>query len=101
MSRGMIKWAPFASLKEQAIFLNKMHQEKKKIEKPILSEDQMEEMNYILVNYKGERLNIVYFDNGYLKEVEGIIKRIDPYTRTILVNNRKISINDLMQLTYL
>ncbi|HOF65665.1 MAG: YolD-like family protein [Erysipelotrichaceae bacterium] len=101
MSRGMIKWAPFASLKEQAIFLNKMQQENKKVDKPILSEDQMEEMNYILVNYKGERLNIVYFDKGYLREVEGIIKRIDPYTRTILINGKKILINDLMQITYL
>ena len=58
MSRGMKKFLPFASLKEQAVFLFAMQEAKKRVEKPQISEDTASEINRILVEYHGESLQI-------------------------------------------
>ena len=52
--RGMKKWAPYKSLVEQEKYLKKAHDDNEKIERPILSSDEMEEINEKLVNYSNE-----------------------------------------------
>ena len=52
--RGMKKWAPYKSLIEQDVYLNKMKKEKEKISKPIISSEEAENINEILTNYHGE-----------------------------------------------
>ena len=54
--RGMKKWAPYKSLNEQEHYLNKLHKDNEKVEKPKISSDAAEEINEILVNYHGEEL---------------------------------------------
>ena len=44
--RGMKKWAPYKSLIEQEVFINKMRVNKSKIEKPILCDEEMDKINY-------------------------------------------------------
>lgn len=39
--RGIVKWAPFATIPEQHEMLNKYKDNQNKIEKPILSDDQL------------------------------------------------------------
>lgn len=98
MSRKMIKWAPFASLKEQAIVLNKTKEEMKKIDKPELSEDQINEINLILTNYKGETLNITYYRDGYLLNISSIIKKIDVNNKKLVTPNQTIMFDELVSL---
>lgn len=77
MNRGMKKWAPYKSLNEQIDFINKMRYEKNKKERPLLSPDQEEEINRILVNYNNELCEITYWEDGYTYQVKAPIYRID------------------------
>ena len=62
----MKKWQPYKSLIEQEIELKKMRFNRDRIEKPILFDDKLEELNYKLQNYNGEMITIQYFNDGYL-----------------------------------
>ena len=50
----MKKWAPYQSLNEQENYLNKLHQNQNKVERPKISSDEAENINEILVNYHGK-----------------------------------------------
>lgn len=101
MSRGMKKFLPFASLKEQAIFLVAMQEEKKKVEKPEISEDTILEINRILTEYSGENALFYYFDRGYIKSFTGKIKKIDVINRALLFEDTKILFTNLLNIEIL
>ena len=82
--RGMMKWAPYKSLVEQAECLEEMRYKKNKVEKPILSVDRKEKINAILKQYHGQTLIFTFFNDGYIYKISTTIKSIDVY-RKILV----------------
>lgn len=47
--RGMVKWEPFATLPKQYEMLNQFKQDQNKIDKPILSDDQLNDLNDTLI----------------------------------------------------
>lgn len=97
--RGIKKWAPYKTLEEQDFTLSKHKEKEEKIEKPTISADFAEEINEILVNYQGENLLIKYYKNGKILEVEGIIKKIDPYEKKIVLLTRKtIAISEIVSI---
>lgn len=100
MSRGMIKWAPFQSLKEQSIYLHEMEKNRKKVPKPILSEDQMSEINDSLTYYNNEVVVVVYYKNGFIKQIKGRIKKIDPTFKYLLIEEIKISFDNLLDIIF-
>ena len=66
----MMKWIPFNALMEQSDYLSDLLHGRTRIEKPILSPDQEEELNYNLEMaciFKNEIL-VSYFENGEIKE---------------------------------
>ena len=85
--RGMKKWAPYKSLNEQEHYLNKLHKDNEKVEKPVISMDEAEEINEILVNYHGEELIITFYRDYKIQTINSIIKKID-------VDNKKIALPD-------
>jgi len=87
--RGMVKWQPFASLPEQAGYIQKVLYDIKKIDKPILSDDQLEELNWKLnaLSQTKEWVKITYFYDGYLYLVEGFICKIDFFKQSIIIEN--------------
>ena len=97
--RGMKKWAPYKSLNEQDKYLKKLHDEQKKITKPQISSDEAEIINDILVNYRGEILNITFFRNHQIQTISSIIKRIDPLNKKIVLLERKtINFDEIIKL---
>lgn len=98
MSRKMVKWAPFVSLKEQTIYLNRLKQERLKVERPLLSEDEMSSINETLVNYDGRPLLITYYDRGYIKDLRTCIKKIDATNRKVVTTDLTINFDDLIRL---
>ena len=88
--RGMKKWAPYKSLKEQWSTLDNVHQEEEKVEKPLISNEEAEEINEILSNYHGQEIVIKYFRKGMINEEKSIIKKIDAFDKKIYLTNRKI-----------
>ena len=87
--RGMKKWAPYKSLNEQENYLNKLHKDNERVEKPKISSDAAEEINGILVNYQGEELLITFYRNNNIQSITSIIKKIDVDNKKIVLPDRK------------
>ena len=87
--RGMKKWAPYKSLNEQENYLNKLHKDNERVEKPKISSDAAEEINKILVNYQGEELLITFYRNNNIQSITSIIKKIDADNKKIVLPDRK------------
>ena len=87
--RGMKKWAPYKSLNEQENYLNKLHKDNGKVEKPRISSDKAEEINEILVNYQGEELLFTFYRNSKIQSIASIIKKIDAENKKIVLPDRK------------
>lgn len=97
--RGMKKWNAYKSLPEHDVALNDNSINKKKIEKPLISSEEADIINEILVNYHDELLIITYYRNGFLYEIEDKIKKIDPYERRLIThNNGRILFKELIKI---
>lgn len=95
----MKKWAPFSSLIEQATCLEEMKYQRNKIEKPVLTDDQMEKINYVLQTYqKGQTVKIKFYNDGYLYVVETQIKRIDLENRQLILTNGKLRFENILDI---
>ena len=97
--RGMKKWAPYKSLPEQEKYLKKLKEGQEKVERPVMSSDEMEEINEILVNYAGEEVLISYWRNEKINSVSTTIKKIDVDNKKIVLPDRKtINFHELIKL---
>ena len=97
--RGMKKWAPYKSLPEQEKYLKKLKEGQEKVERPVMSSDEMEEINEILVNYAGEEVLISYWRNEKINSVSTMIKKIDVDNKKIVLPDRKtIYFHELIKL---
>ena len=97
--RGMKKWAPYKSLPEQEKYLKKLKEGQEKVERPVMSSDEMEEINEILVNYAGEEVLISYWRNEKINSVSTTIKKIDVNNKKIVLPDRKtINFHELIKL---
>jgi len=83
--RGMRKWRPFASMPEQYIGLNKVLEGLNKVEKPILSEDQQEQINEVLMRANGtdQKVLLTYFKRGECIAEPCNIHSINVHTKTL------------------
>ncbi|MBP5217289.1 MAG: YolD-like family protein [Bacilli bacterium] len=97
--RGMMKWAPYQSLVEQATSLALMRRKKQKVERPLVASDQAEEINEILVHYAKEEVAARYWEDGCLYDVSGIISKIDAVYHFLVLNGKKILFRDLIRLS--
>ncbi len=101
VDRGIIKWAPFDGLAG----FNDLYKELKyrlgKKEKPVLSEDQLYEMDMTLQRAFHERLKVYlsYFQDGYIKQTYGNITRIDPINKLIYIDYVKYPLSLIMDLS--
>ena len=96
--RGMIKWAPFASVVDSKTLVNEILEEKSKIKKPILSEDKFESIEEdILYSYKNEEyINIEYFKNGKIYKIKEKVLKINTFSKElILSNNTKLNFSNI------
>lgn len=89
--RGMVKWQPFASLPEQAGYIQQLMYDINKVDKPILSDDQLEDLNRKLYEFyeNQEWIQLKYFYDGYIYLVEGVIKKVDRIKQSIIIENNK------------
>ncbi len=62
----MVKWESFRSIMEQWTGLHNIMEDLNKIENPILSDDQLEEINQVLAEalQNKKRVYLTYYKNG-------------------------------------
>ena len=96
--RGMVKYAPYQSLVEQASYLAKMRARRQKVEKKLLAEEEAEEINDILVHYDDEPVSLTYWENGIVYERTGVIFKIDATRRRLNIEGTWIDFSSLQSL---
>lgn len=98
--RGMVKWAPYKSLPEQEDYLEKMEEEKNKVDKPLLSDDELIELDTKLSTYnRGSPISIEYYDYGFIKTVDDYLDYIDTINKRIVLKNRmSIPVSNVLSL---
>lgn len=102
VDRGIIKWAPFDALVGFGGILSDMRYHMFKREKPILSDDQYDELNrkLNLAFHMQLEIDIVYFFDGYTKTTCGYIKKIDWIHRIILLTHyERITADDILDIS--
>jgi len=77
--RGIVKWQAFKTMPEQYEQLEQYIQDQDKIDKPILSDDQLNELNETLVYkmFHNPDITVSYFEGGYIQKKSGQIHKVD------------------------
>lgn len=97
--RGMKKWMAFRSITDQYEGIRRILYDQKKIPRPILDEDKVDDINRCLVEAYNRKLNVTisYYDDGFIETCSGILKHISTvYRRIELTNQRKIPYTDIV-----
>lgn len=83
--RGNIKWTSLM-LPEHVELLQDFFDENK-LEKPILSEDEIEEIQYVLEEalHHGQTLSITYFKQNKQLEVQGVMEKYNPLQQALVL----------------
>ena len=99
-SQRAAQFAPFAALTGYSEMIDESNKHyDKKIE---LSEDELNELNNSFAMMKKfDLVRVVYYDQGYYKELEGKVTRINTYERYIMVNDITIRFMNIHSLEIL
>ncbi|MBT2721429.1 YolD-like family protein [Bacillus sp. ISL-46] len=91
------KWQAFKSMPQQYTMLNEIYENDRKISKPDLDEYELDTINdRILHSLESQApLLLRLYDSGYLKEVDGVVKKVDPFTKTLKLRDSNGSIKQI------
>lgn len=98
--RGMKKWQPFNALEHYDDYINSTFSYKQKVEKPTLSEEQIEEINNMLILYNHDEVNITHYKQGEILQIKGIINKIDVPNQVITINKTRIFLSNLLKIEF-
>lgn len=89
--RGIVKWAPFATLPEQFEAIKQFEANQLKIDRPDLSEDQINELNQMLHLKIAHNAfsKIHYWRAGHIHTIQGYIASIDTLTNELVLTNER------------
>ncbi|HEY8445185.1 MAG TPA: YolD-like family protein [Bacilli bacterium] len=93
------KWQPFDALAGHKEALRRVEKEFDKCPRPILSEDELEQLNYKIRNINCKDVIIKHYHQGFFKEVEGEIKKIDEIKRELIINNERIKLCNIVEIS--
>lgn len=98
--RKMMKWIPFNALLEQSEYLTDLLHGRTRIEKPVLSPDQFDELNYQLETALTFDYEVVayYFQNGEIKEHCGKITRTDAYEKKLYFGDFELPVLSIVKI---
>jgi hypothetical protein len=91
--RGMIKWAPFATMPEQYEKIDRMIEAQAHVPTPSLGQEQLQEMEIKLRSSTGKLLVLRYWDSGYEIQLQCKLEYIDNWTQMIVVSKGRELIN--------
>lgn len=92
------QFAPFDALKGLHEALRIKEYEIEKTAKGELSEEQARKLSKALMSIeKGDTVALVYFKDGYKREIKGTTK-IDTVLRTVIINGIKLDFDDILEI---
>lgn len=83
--RGMIKWAPFATMPEQFENVSRMKVEQAHVPKPNLTDELQQELELKLRELISKNVILRYWHDGYEYQVECVIESMDDWSRGVTV----------------
>lgn len=88
--RGSVKWQPFATIPEQYERIAQSIEEQNKIDKPILSDDQLAELNDKLAYkmFNDPETKVKYYSRGYIETLSGFIHKTDILKGVLILNTK-------------
>jgi len=100
--RGMMKWNAFNALLAHGSNVKKMMLERKKIDKPILSSDQIDDLNIKMqiAIEENREIEVAFYNKGFVLLAEGVIKRVDLINRLLVLPDIRIRLDDLLQIEF-
>lgn len=101
--RGKVKWRPMATIPEQYEQIQQMIEDQNKIEKPLLSEEQLQSINETVTNKINKQIlaDISYWKDGYIFTVQCFIKKIDTIYKTMTIIERDKRTQKQIELGYI
>lgn len=98
MDRGMIKWQPFNSVVNNKELINSLMKEKAKVKPPAKSEEEINALEEKIIDayFMQEKINITYYQNGFIKKVSGTIKKIDHVYKMIYLENQRLLFHQII-----
>ncbi len=99
--RGIIKWQPFNSLFNASVIINDINIEKSKEKCPILSEDQLENIEEAIKDayLLKQDVDIKYYYDGNIIERLGKINYLDMQNKNICLSNKIIYFKQILNIT--
>ncbi len=87
--RENVKWAPFNSVINGDEVLKEIKEKKEKRNKPILSEDQLEELERLVMESLADQceIEIIFYKNNRFYKTSGIITAVDKIQKKLTINN--------------
>ena len=99
--RGMLKWAPFHSVmsEDEVLDIFKMRE---RYPKPELSEDQINELEYLIVEaYNSKNMvELTVYNNGKYIQESGIITKLDGINKTVYLDKKPILFTNIIKFQY-
>ncbi|MEO2224610.1 YolD-like family protein [Priestia megaterium] len=102
-NRGMKKWRPFATMPEQYRGLQEMIKKQAEVSQPFLTEDQMEQINFILIEalHTNKQVYLTYYKRGQCITETGFIQFIDSQRKLIVFIDDAFGLKNKMRLNVL
>ena len=102
-SRGMKKWRPFATMPEQYIELKEMINKQAEIAQPVLTEEQMEQMNFTLIEalHTNKQVYLTYYKKGQCITEKGLIQFVDSLGNLFVFIDEVFELKNKMRLSEL
>lgn len=101
--RKMMKWMPFNALLEQGDHLRELIEARNQEDKPILSDDQLAELNYDLQRayMSQDFVEITYFKQRKRHKVKGHIHQIDIQNKMLMIANEGLYAEEVLNIVFL
>ena len=102
-NRGMKKWRPFATMPEQYIGLKEMINKQSEVAQPVLTEEQMEQINFTLIEalHTNKQVYLTYYKRGQCITETGFIQFVDSLGELIVFIDDVFKLKNKMRLNVL